>query len=43
MPPATLEELDQTAGQYCAQASADEELLGSFIVQSELPLDWIDG
>ena len=37
--PADLAALDKRAGELCAQACRDQDLLRSFIVQSELPLD----
>jgi transposase len=42
--PVNLQELDENAGKYCAQACEDKDLLRSFIAQSELPLDlkWVD-
>jgi transposase len=40
--PASLEVLDERAGALCVQARRDQDLLRSFIVQSELPLDLVD-
>lgn len=37
--PESLAALDERAGALCAQACGDQELLRSFIVQSDLPLD----
>lgn len=37
--PPSLEVLDERAGALCAQACRDQDLLRSFMIQSELPLD----
>lgn len=41
--PANLDALDERAGELCAQACRDQDLLRSFIVQSDLPLELDSG